>query len=890
MKKTSLIIYRRRKMKTSKIKTISAAIALVLTTAIALSLLAVPIVHAQHDPPWNITVYAYINAAPNPVGAGQKVDILIWVDKVRRSATLDNEYRIHNFRLTIKDAGGTVVLTQFWETVIDTTSSQYYAWTPTVAGQYTLIFDFEGFDASDYPSDVRESTDIYLPDSDTTTVTVLEEPLPPPVTSYPLPQEYWTRPIYGENTDWWSISSNWLGTGSPNLSSYSFSGAAMKRESGDAIGSKTAHIMWTKPLQMGGVAGGTVNTPILGNTWFEGSAYNQRYANPIIVAGRLYYNPPISFTGSNSGPTTCVDLRTGEVIWSRNDVSGISFAYIYDVENPQQHGVYPALLASSNFGRIYDAETGELQANVTGVPSGTAVLGSQGEHLRYVIANAGSSSNPDYRLAEWNSSLLWTGRGWANPTSSGLSPAWDTQGEDSVDASISTGSHTRYDWNVSIPWRNGMSPSPSAVDAIYNDIMIMRNGSLPSLDTRTGSSVQTPYTYFAVSLKPQSRGQVLWWKTYNPPPGNVTVGAGSFDPVNRIFMEVYKETRQFVGYSMDTGDRLWTTESQVPLDYYGNPAFPYVASQAAYGKLYSVAYGGILYCYDTLTGDLLWTYGNGGEGNSTNSGFYLAYGHYPTFIGAVGDGIVYTFTAEHTVNTPLYKGALVRAINATDGTEIWTLSNYDGSFFAISYAMADGYNTFFNGYDNQIYVVGKGPSATTVSAPDVAAPFGAPIVIKGTVTDISAGTKQNEQAARFPAGVPAISDESMPDWMEYIYQQRPLPTDAVGITVTLSVFDSNNNYREIGTATTDTFGFYNFEYTPEIPGKYVVYAIFEGTEGYWPSKAVTAFTVMQAEPEPPAPPADQPSIADQYFLPMSIGIIVAIVVVGALVVLLLRKR
>ncbi|HIJ08383.1 TPA: hypothetical protein HA274_03440 [Candidatus Bathyarchaeota archaeon] len=251
---------------------------------------------------------------------------------------------------------------------------------------------------------------------------------------------------------------------------------------------------------------------------------------------------------------------------------------------------------------------------------------------------------------------------------------------------------------------------------------------------------------------------------------------------------------------------------------------------------------------------------------------------------------MYTFTAEHTVNTPLYKGALVRAINATDGTEIWTLSNYDGSFFAISYAMADGYNTFFNGYDNQIYVVGKGPSATTVSAPDVAAPFGAPIVIKGTVTDISAGTKQNEQAARFPAGVPAISDESMPDWMEYIYQQRPLPTDAVGITVTLSVFDSNNNYREIGTATTDTFGFYNFEYTPEIPGKYVVYAIFEGTEGYWPSKAVTAFTVMQAEPEPPAPPADQPSIADQYFLPMSIGIIVAIVVVGALVVLLLRKR
>ena len=33
----------------------------------------------------------------------------------------------------------------------------------------------------------------------------------------------------------------------------------------------------------------------------------------------------------------------------------------------------------------------------------------------------------------------------------------------------------------------------------------------------------------------------------------------------------------------------------------------------------------------------------------------------------------------------------------------------------MSYAMADGYNTWFNGYDNQIYVVGRGPSATTVT-------------------------------------------------------------------------------------------------------------------------------------------------------------------------------
>ena len=61
--------------------------------------------------------------------------------------------------------------------------------------------------------------------------------------------------------------------------------------------------------------------------------------------------------------------------------------------------------------------------------------------------------------------------------------------------------------------------------------------------------------------------------------------------------------------------------------------------------------------------------------------------------------------------------------------------------------MADGYNNWFNGYDDQIYTVGRGPSATTVTAPNVGLSFGQSVVISGSVTDISAGTKQTEQAA-----------------------------------------------------------------------------------------------------------------------------------------------
>ncbi len=309
----------------------------------------------------------------------------------------------------------------------------------------------------------------------------------------------------------------------------------------------------------------------------------------------------------------------------------------------------------------------------------------------------------------------------------------------------------------------------------------------------------------------------------------------------------------------------------------------------AYGNIYSSSFGGIIYCYNDSTGALEWTYGNGGEGNSTNAGFNAPYGDYPTFIYAIGNGIVYTVTTEHTIETPIYKGALARAINATDGTEIWTLSNYDGGLSAT--AIADGYATLFNGYDNQIYSIGRGPSATTVSAPDIAASFGTPVVISGTVTDISAGTKQTEQAADFPNGVPCSSDASMTAWMGYVYQQQPIPTNFTGVPVQIYVLDSNGNHRLIGTAMTDTSGTYSLAWTPDIAGNYTVYAQFAGTNGYWPSSAEAGFVVMNAPTATVTPSATPTSVADMYFVPAIAGIFVVLIIVLALVVLgMLRKR
>src|SRR3989339_87006 len=168
--------------------------------------------------------------------------------------------------------------------------------------------------------------------------------------------------------------------------------------------------------------------------------------------------------------------------------------------------------------------------------------------------------------------------------------------------------------------------------------------------------------------------------------------------------------------------------------------------------------------------------------------------------------------------------------------------------------------------------------------------FGTKVAIKGKVTDISAGTTQDEQAARFPYGVPAISDESMTDWMGYIYQQRPMPTNVKGVDVVLSVLDSNGNTREIGTATTDSEGFYSLPWTPEISGEYRVYAAFRGTKGYWPSRSETSFVVDEAQPAPPGQPESPPDMTATYIMYAAIAIIVAIIIVGAVILLVLRKR
>jgi hypothetical protein len=282
---------------------------------------------------------------------------------------------------------------------------------------------------------------------------------------------------------------------------------------------------------------------------------------------------------------------------------------------------------------------------------------------------------------------------------------------------------------------------------------------------------------------------------------------------------------------------------------------------------------------------LIWQY------HTPSGGYESPYGTEPlwTFTeGTVAGGELFV-PEGHEYSPPLFHGAQQLALNITNGQVVWSINAYDVNNAP---AISDGVMTTLNSYDNQIYAYGMGPSKTTVEAPNPVTSVGSPIVIQGTVTDISAGSQQDAVAANFPNGLPCVSDASMTQFMEAVYMQQPMPTNITGVPVTLSVLDSNGNYRQIGTTTTTPSGTFGFTWTPDIPGNYTVTAAFAGTQSYYGSSAETYFfaTAAPATPAPTATPVSGLATMSELTIGIAvavIAIIIAIVIVG---LLLLRKK
>jgi outer membrane protein assembly factor BamB len=864
------------------------AIALFLTLTMAVTLVALPSTNAQAN---RKKTYAFIGAVPNPVGVGQEVLLHIGITD----------------QLSLQPDGWegltVTVITPDDETVIldndgngfrtDATGGTGYVFVPDQVGTYKLQTNFpeqlcENGVSGLFGETIPPGTVMEASKSDVLELVVLEEPIQY-YPGFPLPTEYWTRPFDAQHREWAQIAGSWLETPVNLYAPYN-----------DAP--ETAHILWTMPFTSGGTVGGALDNSegYTEHSFDMGDAYEGKFGagifgggNPLIIAGKLYFE---KYAGNDKyKETVCVDLHTGKVLWSRPllDNRTITRGQLMYWNTYDYHGVYDYLwVQTGGFDMItftflpttwtaFDPFTGDLVYTLVGIPDGSMVRGPNGEFLIYTV---NLQSDPQW-ISLWNSTnipqlyasteLGSMGYGQWQPmgkTVGATDPVVDFWGNPVVTPNTPFGV-AGYHWNKTV---EAQTPLTGSVISVQDDRII------------GGSISNTVVRLWGLSREPGKEGKVLFDKTSKAPSewsaGNLTIStaAVSSNGVGGVLTIWSKEERKYYGFSTESGELLWKTDDP---EYYLQI---YVATTSAIvdDRLYSSGASGVLYCYNATTGDKLWDY----HATDTYSEILWANDWWNKIL-FISDGKIYIGHEEHSPIDPRPRGAPFTCLNATTGEVIWLI---DGAFRQTHWGghavLGDSIIATQDTYDQRVYAIGKGPSATTVGAPDLGVPFGSSVTIRGTVMDTSPGTEDYSLTARFPNGVPAVSDDGMSDWMLYVYKQFARPANATGVEVKLSVLDSNGNYRDIGTATSDTDGFFSFSWKPDIPGKFTVYAMFAGSESYWPSHAVTAFTVDDA-PEATPPPTPTPApMTDMYLFGATTGIIVAIVAVGLVLVLMLRKR
>jgi hypothetical protein len=493
-----------------------------------------------------------------------------------------------------------------------------------------------------------------------------------------------------------------------------------------------------------------------------------------------------------------------------------------------------------------------------GVPSGTRVYGPKGEILIYSVdLNAGQMT-------------LWDSARVVSPPVGGAvaQGSFNPQGQ-VYDAETTARGEV---WNVTIP--TGL---PGSVDKVREGIIL---GSNFDKYSRVDNG---EIAYWAISTEPGNEGDLLYSKTFSVPyVGHYDVQDA--DVESDVFVVAGAESRQHWGFRLSTGNPLWgPTESQHYTDNWG-----YSSSNSwdniAYGKYISGNYGGTVYCRDATTGDTLWTYLIDDPYVENLQNNYWRFR--PAFF---ADGKVYLENTEHNPYDPQHRGCPFLCLDMETGERVFEIP-YRGSEWSSTPIIGDSIIAMYNEYDQRVYAMGKGPSTTSISIPMNVIAEGNSVMVSGMVTDTSPGTEEYGLRARFPDGVPVVADENMSDWMLYVYNQFQRPEEVMGVEVTVSVYDPNGNFYDVATTTTDDNGFYKAMFTPPVPGEYTVYAWFAGSKSFYPSSTQTALGVVEAPAAPPQPTEPPASPADMYILPGITGIIVAVVVIGLIIILMLRKR
>jgi hypothetical protein len=874
----------------SSSKSLATLTSLFLMFAIAFSLVALPAANA-HDPPWKILTSSFIHVAPNPVGVGQTVNVGFWVNQPPPTANNIYGDRFGNMTVEVTHPDGTTeTLGPFTS---DNTGGTFTPYTPAQVGVYTFQFFFGGWTLTNPEGSSRYDQfigDVFLPStSEKVSLTVQNEPIQNvPLT--PLPTDWWEPPINAMNVqNWYSLAgSSLLVTG------YSTSRGAMYNGSSNynpyTTAPKTAHILWTSPVAFGGVLGGQFGGSTTYGNYYSTSQYEHKF-EAIIMNGFLYYT---QFPGSSTNPVAniCVDLRTGETVWVDDAtnygggnptqtaltadglVTPLYYGQILDFVSPNQYGGLAYIWTQGTLAGIdvatrtttynmFDAMTGKYILSIVNGTGMSMTWDKSGNLVGYYI------NNTDHTLNKWNSTLAITN----DPTSWMWRPPQNGQ--------ISFSNGIMWSQPIATDYNSNALPGNLGIRDNDGDTIVMN-----VYAEGTSSYYKGGWGIFAGYSA--TTGQQLWIKNITVTPYGGDVNTGASVCANGVFTISLKSDFEISGYSMTTGDKLWTTplrgdNGSIPDTYSTAGGYCSIADDHS---LYYAGLGGDIWSIDMLTGDVNW-YTNTTKLQGS-AGLSNPYGIWPIWTfsnGGVADGVL--FLAEgHEYSPPLFLGAQQLAINTTTGELVWSIDAFNVDSHP---ATAYGVMLNLNAYDNQIYAYGKGPSKTTVTVPSTGVTTSTPITIKGTVTDISAGAQQHEQAANFPNGLPAVSDDSMTPWMEYVYMQQVKPTDVKGVLVSIDVLDSNGNYRNIGTVTSDADGSFHYTWTPDISGDFTVYASFAGSESYWPSRAVTSFTAEEAPQSTPAPTPTPASMTDTYIIAFGTAMLIAIIV-GFIVLILLRKR
>jgi hypothetical protein len=170
----------------------------------------------------------------------------------------------------------------------------------------------------------------------------------------PLPTGYWTNPVNTDNREWSSISGAWT------YANYNSQGTNYNTYTTAPL---SPHIVWKTRVGSSGIVGGI----------FGSLPYNAAGASgAIIMDGIIYQADPL-----NSGYFEAVDLRTGQVLWSRSGSiskgTQIELAYQTAV-NVNEGGVSEWLwgpltgTAGANWVQ-YSTFNGAVTRNITGAPT-----------------------------------------------------------------------------------------------------------------------------------------------------------------------------------------------------------------------------------------------------------------------------------------------------------------------------------------------------------------------------------------------------------------------------------------------------------------------------------------------------------------------------------------